>query len=151
MILDGSGDINFPSNEPYKRTDSDDPEKENNNKKINPKKKCLIIILIIGIIIVLAVGIFLAIYFGLKKKEEGGSITAIFEYPESATEKIFGKGFNIDDKDFEIEEGNSRRRLLNMPIKTNRKLAFGEHEFKQGTNEIIIKFNKPLTSLEGIF
>lgn len=151
MILDGSGDINFPSNEPYNRTDSDDPEKVNNNKEKNPKKKCLIIILIIGIIIVLAVGIFLAIYFGLKKKEEGGSIIATFEYPESATEKIFGEGFNINEKDFEIEEGNSRRRLLNMPIKTNRKLAFGEHEFKQGTNEIIIKFNKPLTSLEGIF
>ena len=151
MILDGSGDINFPSNEPYKRTDSDDPEKVNNNKEKNPKKKCLIIILIIGIIIVLAVGIFLAIYFGLKKKEEGGSITATFEYPESATEKIFGEGFNIDEKDFEIEEGNSRRRLLNMPIKTNRKLAFGEYPFKQGTNELIIKFNKPLTSLEGIF
>ena len=151
MILDGSGDINFPSNEPYKITDSDDPEKVNNNKEKNPKKKCLIIILIIGIIIVLAVGIFLAIYFGLKKKEEGGSIIATFEYPKSATEKIFGEGFNIDEKDFEIEEGNSRRKLLNMPIKTNRKLAFGEHEFKQGTNELIIKFNKPLTSLEGIF
>ena len=38
-----------------------------------------------------------------------------------------------------------------MPIKTNRKLAFGEYPFKQGTNELIIKFNKPLTSLEGIF
>lgn len=38
-----------------------------------------------------------------------------------------------------------------MPINTNRKLAKGEYEFKKGTNDIIIKFKKVLSSLEGIF
>lgn len=151
MIIDGSGEINFPSNEPYNRADSEEPEKANINNPTNSKKKCLIIILVISIIIVLAVGIFLAIYFALKKKEDGGSISVIFEYPEDITEKVFSETFNINEEDYEIHPGNNRRRLLNMPIKTNRKLANGEYEFKKGPNELIIKFKKVLTSLEGIF
>ena len=151
MIIDGSGDINFPSNEPYNRAETEEPEKLNINNPTNPKKKCLIIILVISIIVVLAVGIFLAIYFAVKKKEDGGSITIIFEYPEDNYENIFSEGFNIDDKDFEIEPNNNPRRLLNIPIRAKRQLDRNKHSFKKGTNDIRIKFKKVLTSLEGMF
>lgn len=152
MIIDGSGDINFPSNEPYNRTETDEPENENNYNPTNRKKKCLIIILVISIIIVLAVGIFLAIYFALKKKENGGSIIVTFEYPDEKSEKIFGEGFNINDEDFEINPvENSRRLLLNMPLIKNRKLAYNEKDFEIGITKLEIKFNKVLTSLEGMF
>ena len=149
MILDASGEVDFPSHEPYNKTESDDPEKVQNNNPPNGKKKCLIIIIVISVIIVLAVGIFLAIYFGLKKEEDGGSITVSFEYPQSKNDKIFSEKYNINDKDFKII-GNYGR-LLDIPINSNRRLENNEYNFKKGITQIKIKFNKVLTSMESMF
>ena len=149
MILDASGDVDFPSHEPYNKTESDDPEKVQNNNPPNGKKKCLIIIIVISVIIVLAVGIFLAIYFGLKKEEDGGSITVYFEYQQSKNDKIFSEKYNINDKDFKII-GNYGR-LLDIPINSNRRLENNEYNFKKGITQIKIKFNKVLTSMESMF
>ena len=149
MILDASGDVDFPSHEPYNKTESEDPEKVQNNNPPNGKKKCLIIIIVISVIIVLAVGIFLAIYFGLKKEEDGGSITVSFEYPQSKNDKIFSEKYNINDKDFKII-GNYGR-LLDIPINSNRRLENKEYNFKKGITPIKIKFNKVLTSMESMF
>ena len=152
MILDASGDVDFPSHEPYNRTESEDPEKVNNNNPPNGKKKCLIIIIVISVIIVLGVGIFLAIYFGLKKEEDGGSITVYFEYPQDKIDKIFSERYNINDKDFKkIGEKKNYGRLLDIPINSNRILENKEYDFKKGITQIKIKFNKVLTSMESMF
>ena len=152
MILDASGDVDFPSHEPYNRTESEDPEKVNNNNPPNGKKKCLIIIIVISVIIVLGVGIFLAIYFGLKKEEDGGSITVYFEYPQGKNDKIFSEGYNINNKDFKIiGEKKNYGRLLDIPINSNRILENKEYDFKKGITQIKIKFNKVLTSMESMF
>ena len=153
MILDASGEVDFPSHEPYNKTESDDPEKVQNNNPPNGKKKCLIIIIVISVIIVLAVGIFLAIYFGLKKEEDGGSITVSFEYQQSKNDKIFSEKYNINDKDFKkVESGGvNYGRLLDIPINSNRRLENKEYHFNKGITQIKIKFNKVLTSMESMF
>ena len=63
MFYDASGDdVDFPSFEPYRKT-QDEPEPPQNKKK-----KCIIIIVVIIVILILITGIFLGIFFGLKKK-----------------------------------------------------------------------------------
>lgn len=153
MFIDDSGDIDFPSHEPYHITQRVErvEEKVDDKNPPNKRKKCLIIIIVISVIIILAVGIFLVIYFSLKKEENGGSIKVSLLTPKQGTYKIFHKVKNINDDDFEVTPqiyGNNFR-LLDIPI--NEKSEQNYQTLGQGNHHLIIKFKKTLTSMEGMF
>ena len=144
MFYDSSaGDIDFPSYEPYYKS-----EKVPEQKRFN-KKNCIIIIAIISVLIILIVGIFLAVYFGSKKKESGGIIKASYYFPKvNKSYALFNLiGFTGDDYEEPSYNDNYPFRLLKDE---NQKLK-PEDQCNNGTCYIEIKFNKVITSLEGMF
>ena len=151
MFYDASGEqIDFPSYEPYHKTESNpdhQPQPQQNSKKY------VRIIVVLIIILVLIVGIFLAIFFSLKRKEDGGTIFvtyAVKEYGKTYT--LFNKN-NINEDDYEINDTNNKNtRLLDVTINNKRRLDKNEKELSEpGTYIYSIKFNKVINSLEGMF
>ena len=149
MFIDASGEIDFPSYEHYRNTERIQ-EKVDNKNPPNKRKKCLIIIIVISVIIILAVGIFLAIYFSLKKEEKGGSITISSIAPKQGTYKILNENNKIKDDDFEVNrKSDNKGRLLDTPISD--KSGNNYKGLSQGVNTFTITFKKTLTSMEGMF
>ena len=153
MFYDASGEqIDFPSYEPYHKTDSYPYQKPQSQQK---SKKCVQIIVVIIIILIIIVGIFLAIFFSLKRKEDGGRIYFIFLAEKSGNNpyKLFNKIKDLKEGDYEIIPINvtNSRRLLDVPINNNRRLDQNEVNLVQGEYNYSIKFKKIIKSLEGMF
>ena len=145
MFYDASGDdIDFPSFEPYQKT-QDEPEPPQNKKK-----KCIIIIVVIIVILILITGIFLGIFFGLKKSQNGGSIIVKYSFKENdKVIDLFNKG-NLDEKDYEIKLiSNNTLPIRDLSSTNNDQTTFVVA--KEGTYEFEIKFKKIITSMEGMF
>ena len=145
MFYDASGDdVDFPSFEPYQKT-QDEPEPPQNKKK-----KCIIIIVVIIVILILITGIFLGIFFGLKKKQNGGSIIVQYAFKENdKVIDLFNKG-NLDEKDYEIKLiSNNTLQIRDLSSTNNDQTTFVVA--KEGTYEFEIKFKKIITSMEGMF
>ena len=145
MFYDASGDdIDFPSFEPYQKT-QDEPEPPQNKKK-----KCIIIIVVIIVILILITGIFLGIFFGLKKKQNGGSIIVKYSFKKREYHKLFNKeDLNLDEDDYEVNPISKKSLLLRDLNDINNDNNYQYTE--PGTYEFEIKFKKIITSMEGMF
>ena len=143
MLYSGSGtdEIEFPSN------DSAIPRKyhEEKAKNLKKKSKLVYIIVIISVIILIAVGIFLAIFFAVKKIENGGFIL-IKSILLSGNKKIINIR-DLEEDDYDVKELNeeSNIRILSGGNEKNIRKGDGKiHTYK-------ITFNKILTSINGMF
>lgn len=147
MIYNGSDDsIQFSSNA-SEGPNYDYPQKKTENIKNN--KKWVYIIAIISVIVLLIIGIFLAIFFAIKQQENGGQIFVLYSFESSGIREIMKiDNLVLDESDYEVintdENGRKKIRVLNDEKKNFQMV-------ERGQNYFIIKFNKIITSMNGMF
>ena len=116
-------------------------------KKGNLKKKSkwVYIIVIISVIILIAVGIFLAIFFAVKKIENGGQI--IVECMLLSGNKNIINIRDLDEDDYYVKDLEKLSNIRILSGDKHKNIIIGDgakHTFK-------ITFNKILTSINGMF
>ena len=141
MLYSGTDEIEFPSN------DSAIPRKYHEEKAKNLKKKSkwVYIIVIISVIILIAVGIFLAIFFAVKKIENGGQI--IVECMLLSGNKNIINIRDLDEDDYYVKDLEKLSNIRILSGDKHKNIIIGDgakHTFK-------ITFNKILTSINGMF
>ena len=138
-----SEDIEFPS------FDSNYIQVKKFKRKEKFSKKCLTIIIILSIFIILIVGIALVIFFSSKqKKESGGIIKLFFSYSKDNQNFKLFEPPNLSQDDYLVDYNGTIPIRMLMDSKLNYK---NPEQCSNGTCKINIAFNKPLSSLEGMF
>ena len=131
--------------------DEDDDEGKN-------KKKKIIIIILAGVLI-LGVFIFLAVYFGLKKKDEGGKIIVTHQIDPSDDSlthdlTIINTNNYLKENDYSIQIlDNTTETTVIRKLEIHQNIYNNEHSngFTYGRIKFEIKLNKALTSMKGLF
>ena len=131
--------------------DEDDDEGKN-------KKKKIIIIILAGVLI-LGVFIFLAVYFGLKKKDEGGKIIVTHQIDPSDDSlthdlTIINTNNYLKENDYSIQIlDNTTETTVIRKLEIHQNIYNNEHSngFTYGRLKFEIKLNKALTSMKGLF
>ena len=135
----------------------DDIYHEEDDESKNKKKK--IIIIIIAGILILGVFIFLAVYFGLKKKDEGGKIIVTHQInplDDSSIHdfKIINTNNYLQENDYSISILDDTTESISVrKLEINQNIFNNEYsnEYKYGRIKFEIKINKALTSMKELF
>ena len=136
-----SEEIEFSSSDP------DYIKEKGFEQKPGMNKKCLVVIVVIAILIVLIAGIVLAVYFGSKNKENGGSIKLYFVFDKSSTNFNVINNINLDTEDYLVQYDN------NIPFRllAETQKSFDNTQCPNGNCTVTITFYKILTSIESMF